>query len=192
MTQRKYADYRGVSPAYITHLKHAGRLVFDGALVDVDESDELAELDRLLDDGRLFVPLPWPQTMAYFSTADIIGYGGAAGGGKSMLAIGKALTQHHKPLIIRREATQLVGIIDEFAAILGTRDGYTDDTIYPAATAKFAGADLRTYWAVEYARRMLRRLTHREAVLHSIRRAFCRDYIEAGTILSAAERAEAA
>lgn len=43
MTQRKYADYRGVSPAYITHLKHAGRLVFDGSLVDVEASDALID-----------------------------------------------------------------------------------------------------------------------------------------------------
>jgi hypothetical protein len=62
--------------------------------------------------------------VAYLSTADIIGYGGAAGGGKTDLACGKALTQHQKVLVLRREATQLTGIIDRFTELLGTRDGY--------------------------------------------------------------------
>lgn len=87
--------------------------------------EEIAELDQLINDpSRLFWPLPGPQTAAYYSTADIIGYGGAAGGGKSYLAIGKALTQHHKVMILRREATQLTGIIDDMTALLGSRDGY--------------------------------------------------------------------
>lgn len=62
--------------------------------------------------------------MAYNSDADIIGYGGAAGGGKTDLACGKAITQHQKCLILRREATQLTGIIDRFTELLGGRDGY--------------------------------------------------------------------
>lgn len=62
--------------------------------------------------------------MAYHSTADVVGYGGAAGGGKSDLGIGKALTQHKRAAIFRREATQLTGIIDRIAEILGGRDGY--------------------------------------------------------------------
>jgi hypothetical protein len=62
--------------------------------------------------------------MAYHSEADIIGYGGAAGGGKSFLAIGKALTQHRKVMILRREATQLTGIIDDMTTLLGSRDGF--------------------------------------------------------------------
>ncbi len=87
--------------------------------------DEVAELDRLIDDpSRLFWPLPGPQTMAYESTATIIGYGGAAGGGKSFLAIGKALTRHRKVMILRREATQLTGIIDDMTTMLGSRNGY--------------------------------------------------------------------
>ena len=87
--------------------------------------DELSQLDHLLHDpARLFWPLPGPQTLAYESTADIVGYGGAAGGGKTFLAIGKALTQHRKSMILRREATQLTGVIDDMTAVLGGRDGY--------------------------------------------------------------------
>jgi hypothetical protein len=52
-----------------------------------------------------------PQEAAYHSTADIIGYGGAAGGGKSDLALGKAFTQFYRSLILRREYSQTDGII---------------------------------------------------------------------------------
>jgi hypothetical protein len=69
-------------------------------------------------------PLIGPQAMAYHSTADIIGYGGAAGGGKTDLACGKALTQHRKAMILRRVGTELTGIVDRLEELLGTRDGY--------------------------------------------------------------------
>ena len=72
----------------------------------------------------IWVPLPGPQTMAYESAADIIGYGGAAGGGKTDLACGLALTRHTVAAIFRREATQLTGVIDRLTAILGNRNGY--------------------------------------------------------------------
>lgn len=72
----------------------------------------------------IWMPLPGPQTIAYRTRADIVGYGGAAGGGKTDLACGKALTQHESIMILRREATQLVGIIDRLQRLLGGRDGY--------------------------------------------------------------------
>lgn len=89
--------------------------------------EELAELDDLLvADMNVSVwrPLPGPQTMAYESKADVVGYGGAAGGGKTDLAVGKALTKHTKAAIFRREATQLSGVTDRLTELLGNRDGY--------------------------------------------------------------------
>lgn len=87
--------------------------------------EERAAVDAILAaDKALWRPLPGPQTLAYESTADIIGYGGAAGGGKSDLACGKALTRHKNTMILRREATQLTGVIDRLAEILKSRDGY--------------------------------------------------------------------
>lgn len=86
---------------------------------------ERAEVNAILaGDKKKWRPLPGPQTIAYHSEADIIGYGGAAGGGKTDLACGKALTQHEKIMVLRREATQLTGIIDRLTQILGSRDGY--------------------------------------------------------------------
>lgn len=68
-------------------------------------------------------PLPGPQSIAYNSTADVIGFGGAAGGGKTDLACGKALTQHKVVQIFRREGTELTAIIDRMAEIVGDRTG---------------------------------------------------------------------
>lgn len=98
---------------------------FDPDLLAYLTPEELADLDALISsDPTVWRPLPGPQSMAYYSDADIIGYGGAAGGGKTDLACGKALTQHKKVLVLRREATQLTGIIDRFTELIGSRDGY--------------------------------------------------------------------
>lgn len=87
--------------------------------------EERAFVERVvLSKSSIWEPLPGPQTMALNSIADVIGYGGAAGGGKTDLLCGKALTQHTKGLVLRREATQLTGIIDRFTEIIGDRDGY--------------------------------------------------------------------
>lgn len=85
---------------------------------------EKAELDALLDAAPVWSPLPGPQSQAYFSEADVIGFGGAAGGGKTDLACGKALTQHQKILILRRDGKQLQGIIDRLRELIGGTDGF--------------------------------------------------------------------
>ena len=74
----------------------------------------------------IWAPLPGPQTQAYESRADVIGYGGAAGGGKRpILPSVRSPTQHRRVAIFRREATQLTGVVvDRLAEVLGTRDGY--------------------------------------------------------------------
>ncbi len=53
----------------------------------------------------LWRPLPGPQTLAYESLADITGYGGAGGGGKSFLGLGLAITRHVKSIIPQRTST---------------------------------------------------------------------------------------
>lgn len=86
---------------------------------------EREELDKLLTAGIG----PWleqigPQMKALDSQADILFYGGQAGGGKTDLLLGLALTQHEKSIIFRREAVQLVGIEERLTTILGSRKGY--------------------------------------------------------------------
>lgn len=88
--------------------------------------EEQAELFDLVDND----PTPWrpiegPQLRAFHCEADIIGYGGAAGGGKTDLICGLCLTKHHRALVVRREKTQTEGIIQRMEEILGTRNGYS-------------------------------------------------------------------
>ncbi len=93
-------------------------------------SDEQADLAcRLLGEIRkapppLWTPSPGPQTEAYLSEADVTGFGGSAGGGKTSLALGLALTAHRKSLILRRERTQTKDIVDQARALLGTRGSF--------------------------------------------------------------------
>lgn len=93
-------------------------------------ADEKAELDEILLSGEqeIWVPQPGPQTMAYESEADILFYGGAAGGGKSALLMGLSLTRQKRSIIFRREAVQLVGLVEDMSRIIGTRDGYNSQT----------------------------------------------------------------
>ncbi len=86
------------------------------------ERKELADLVAADLDERPWRPLPGPQTLAYNSQADVIGFGGAAGGGKTDLAVGLAITQHYRTQVFRREGPQLTGIIDRLAEIVGSRD----------------------------------------------------------------------
>lgn len=82
---------------------------------------------RKLNEARkklLFIPQKGPQTAAFMSKADLCLYGGAAGGGKTALAIGLTLTQHRESLFVRRESKQLDGVLMEYEDLLNTRNGY--------------------------------------------------------------------
>jgi hypothetical protein len=87
------------------------------------EQQELADL--LSQDTRIFFPTPGPQLAAATSEADIIGYGGAAGGGKSYLISGLALTEHKRSVIFRQHKNQTRKFVQDFGKILGNSDGYS-------------------------------------------------------------------
>jgi hypothetical protein len=88
-------------------------------------SEQRAEFDRLVaSDPAIWRPQVGRQMEALQSEADIIGYGGAAGGGKSDLIAGLALTAHQRTLVLRREKVQTEGIIQRITEILGSTDGY--------------------------------------------------------------------
>lgn len=86
---------------------------------------ERAEVDHLLQtDPVRWRPLPGPQTLAVESEADIIGFGGAAGGGKTDLALGLGINGHQRIGFFRQHGTELVAVIDRIGEILGNRDGW--------------------------------------------------------------------
>lgn len=99
---------------------------------------EAEQLDRLLTEGvPKWLPQEGPQTQARNSPADILGYGGAAGGGKTDLEIGLALTDHQRSIIYRKEGTQLHGIYDRIEEIIGTRNGFnSQDKIWRMADGR--------------------------------------------------------
>jgi hypothetical protein len=84
---------------------------------------QVAELRRALScyggAGPLWSPLPGPQTLALESKADVLGYGGASGGGKTDLALGLALTQHLCSLILRREVKNTRAVVERARELLG-------------------------------------------------------------------------
>ncbi len=81
-----------------------------------------------------FVPLPGPQTEAYLSEADILLYGGQAGGGKSFLLMGLASQEHRSAIVFRRESAQTDGLEKSGKEIIGD-------------TARFNGTDREWTWS---------------------------------------------
>lgn len=88
--------------------------------------EQKAELDQFIapELRAPWLPTPGPQSQAFESKADILLYGGSAGGGKTDLLIGLALTQHERSVIFRRAYVDLRGVEERLVEILGNREGY--------------------------------------------------------------------
>jgi len=97
----------------------------------------------------VWVPNPGPQTQAYLSEADIILYGGQAGGGKSNLELGWGINEASAGIIFRRELTQTDGLESDGKQIIGS-DGWngTDHewTQRDGRTLKLAGMREADSW----------------------------------------------
>lgn len=92
-------------------------------LLDPEEKKDLEEVFRK--ELPAWTPIPGPQQAGYESLADILYFGGAAGGSKTEMLIGLALNCHRRSIIFRREAGQIQAIVDRLAEILGTRNGWS-------------------------------------------------------------------
>lgn len=83
---------------------------------------ELAEqMASRLESTLLWKPFPGPQRKAYLCDADELFFGGAAGGGKSQVLLGLAVTRHQRSLFLRRESVQLTAAVDDLKKIVGSR-----------------------------------------------------------------------
>ena len=107
------------------------------SLLESLNSQELQQLEDCLQ-AYAWVPNPGPQTEAYFSEADVLFYGGAAGGGKSDLMLGLALNEHHRSAIFRREIAQLRGLEDRLCELIG-RNNYAAS---PVKVGKWNGRQI--------------------------------------------------
>lgn len=101
-------------------------------LLPLLKPDERAEVQKLLAvNAPTWVPQAGPQTAALESKADVLFYGGQAGGGKTELLLGVALEYQERSILFRREAVQLLGIEERLTTILGSRKGYnSQDAIW--------------------------------------------------------------
>lgn len=115
--------------------------------------DQLKEVDKLIagEINKPFIPVPGPQTEALHSKADLLLYGGAAGGGKSALEVGCPALFHCESIIFRREATQLDGLINFSRDVLsGIGDFNKVDKLWTFGNGtkrlKFAGLPLADDW----------------------------------------------
>ncbi|WP_172704862.1 terminase [Sphingomonas sp. LH128] len=97
------------------------------ALWEAATPEEREEIKRLLDNDlseHIWRAQVGRQSEAADSLAFITGYGGAAGGGKSDLIAGLALTEHQRSAIFRREKAQTDGLVQRLTEILGSTNGY--------------------------------------------------------------------
>ena len=99
---------------------------FDELLTSIEgmEEEERAQFEKIAAGAPLWFPTVGPQYEAAISPADILLYGGQGGGGKSDLGLGLAFTEHQRSLVLRRQYTNLGGLIDRALQINGDRKGF--------------------------------------------------------------------
>ena len=89
---------------------------------------ERAKFDRLMADelNKIWHPSVGPQMDAFMSKADLLLYGGAAGGGKTDLLLGLSLLEHQRVLVMRRQVADLQGFEERLFELVGA-DGYNSN-----------------------------------------------------------------
>ena len=114
------------------------------ALPESQKGEVLKDAERLIG-ARRWVPNSGPQTDAVFTQADELFYGGQAGGGKTSLILGLAVTDHERSLILRRTAKETQGLVEDLADIIGNRDGWSQQQgtwRFPERTIEIGGCQL--------------------------------------------------
>lgn len=110
------------------------------ASLKIKAAAELERRRRLCLSARQWQPnpdtgdLPNPQRLAYESKADILGYGGSAGCGKTDLLLGTAGNDHKHAVIFRRTSPLLRGIIERSREMY--QDGNFNESLHRWAFSK--------------------------------------------------------
>ena len=124
--------------------------MMEADLLSYLKPEERKELEALISMLPVWTPAPdnKPQCAAYESDADVIGYGGAAGGGKTDLLLGFAGTKHYRSIIFRRVFPLLEGIVARSREIFNSygvaheKDSYNESLhrweLSNGATVRFA------------------------------------------------------
>ncbi len=81
--------------------------------------EEFKKINELTakEQSQPWLPTPSQQLEAYLSNADILLYGGAAGGGKTDLICGLALNEHERTVVFRSKYKDLNGFWDRLCAL---------------------------------------------------------------------------
>ncbi len=85
----------------------------------------------------LWVPNEGVQAAALLSEADVLFYGGAAGGGKSDLLLGLGLQYHKRSIIFRREYKQLEYLEERSREIVGNAGTYNGAKMHWRVNGRF-------------------------------------------------------
>ena len=95
--------------------------------------------------SKPWIPQAGPQMAAYHHEADELLYGGAAGGGKTDLALGLCLTAHKRSLLFRRQSTDLEGIWERLEELtLNEETGFDIQKSKNSVKKKMTTTDGRT------------------------------------------------
>lgn len=118
--------------------------------LDPKSKAEVAERVANATKGLRFIPNPGPQTQAYLSKADILLYGGQAGGGKTLLELGWGVNDAQSGIIFRRELNQTDGLEKEGKKLIGEDAGFNGQKLewtWPSGkTLKLAGMNQAGDW----------------------------------------------
>ena len=79
-----------------------------------------AELDNILSEElkKPWLPTPGPQLEAYLSKADLLLFGGSAGGGKTDLICGLAINDHKRTVVFRSQSKDLNGFWERLCELV--------------------------------------------------------------------------
>ncbi len=88
------------------------------AMIRSGKVDTKELVEKISPEFAVWAPQDGPQSRAYFSEADELLYGGAAGGGKTDLLLGLAFTAHQRSIIFRNQSTDLSSLFERALEIV--------------------------------------------------------------------------